>query len=111
MQYYKSHPHILAKLLTLKQSSVPGKSLNGSELIIKYTAFRKPTERALREAQAAKEANLDLNTYSGKLDRIFTNKQGELIITLVVKERLSGGSYAFRSFNLKKGELKELIVL
>ena len=111
MKRYVSKQFILRTLFELRQASVPGKTNDGARIRIRYKPFREPTKQALQEARAAQEAHLDLNLFTGHLDRVWMSSAGDLIVTMLALERLSGTNYTYRSFNLKRGEIQELIVL
>lgn len=108
---YKTRRHILDNLLQLKEATIPGHSADGASIRIKYIPFKEPTKRAIEEARPALRAGLDLQTFSGRIDKIWYSQQGYLILTMLVLERIVNGAYTYRSFNLDKGELKELIIL
>lgn len=104
---------IRALLPQLKAATIPGRSHDGARLVVNYKAFNEPTERALRESQIARDEGLDLQTYSGILDRVFRNARGELCFTLFVLERTDsdGRHHLYRTMNTVKGEVLRLVVL
>lgn len=110
MKSYQNKAYIFKTLFDLKQASTPGKTNDGAEIRIRYNAFGEPTERAKEEARKALEAGCDPRTYTGRVDRLWFTKSKDLILTMLVLERLNGQNYCYRSFNLMKGDIQELVV-
>lgn len=106
---YKSRPHILDQLFRLRQGQ--GEPKNGSFIQIQYKSFGEPKADALKEAEAAKKLGVPLSTYTGYVERVWTAKNGDLILTMLVFERLREGKYTYRAFNLMKGSLQSLTVI
>lgn len=113
VQVFTNTEDIKAALPRLRAASVPGRSNDGIRLVVTYTAYQEPTQRAIQEAQPAREEGLDLHVYSGVLDRVFRNSRGELVFTVFVLERVRGDghSHAYRSFNVAKGDVHQLVVM
>jgi|CXWL01.1.fsa_nt_gi hypothetical protein len=108
-----SKEEILELLPRLKAASIAGHSNDGTKLAVTYHAFNAPTARALEESELAREEGWDLHEYTGTLDRIFFNARGERCMTVLCLERTNGDGrhHAYRSFNLQRGNLKQLVVL
>jgi len=99
---------IKSLLKSVRGASVPGKTNDGDRIHIRYKAFRPPTALAFEEAKEAENLELPLDAYTGKLDKIYTSKTGDMIIVMYVElER----DFKYRSFNVNKGEIKHLKVL
>lgn len=111
-QVVAGRERIEAVLPTLRAATVPGETNDGVRLVVDYKAFNEPTQRAVWEARVARDEGLSLQQYSGTLDRVFRNAQGELCFCMLVLERTtSEGRHAYRSFNTVRGEVRQLIVL
>ena len=96
----------------LKAATVPGRTNDGTKLMVTYKAFNPASARALQEAELAREEGWNLREYTGTLDRVFRNARGELCFTMLVLERTSGGGHhAYRSFNTMLGDLSQLVVM
>lgn len=105
---------IKALLPRLKVASAPGQSNDGTRLMVHYRAMNhEPTRRQLYESELAREEGWDLNTYTGTLDRVWTSARGDMLFTMLVLERTNGDGrhHAYRSFNVERGELSQLVVL
>lgn len=112
VQIISGRVEIEKALRTLKAASEPGRSADGVRLMVHYRAFRTPNGRALQEAAVAREEGWALDVFTGRLDRVFENKSGELCFTICCLERQSlDGRHCFRSFNLVRGNVRELVVL
>ena len=113
IQVVTSKEEIRALLPTLKAATVAGRSNDGTRLTLSYKAFNPPTERQRMDAELAREEGLDMETYSGVLDRVFQNARGELCFTILCLERTNGDGrhHAYRSFNTVRGDLKQLVIL
>lgn len=91
-----------------KQATVPGSSHDGTRLHLWYKGFCEPTEKAKEEAIRAKELGLPSDRYTGRVDRIYESKSGDMILTMYVElER----DHTFRSFNLDKGQVFQIVIL
>ena len=90
LQVVTGRREIQETLQRLKAATVPGRSNDGTRLMVVYEAYMKPTARAIEEASLAQEEGWDMQTYSGTLDRVFRNARGELVFTVLVLERTNG---------------------
>ena len=102
--------HIKETLGEVKQASEPGKVEDGTRVHIRYErmAGGKVTARAKAEAERAKELELPLDSYTGRVSRVWTSNAGDLILNMFVElER----DHAYRSFNVDKGKIKNIVVL
>ncbi len=79
--------------------------------MIKYRAASRPTDRAKTEASAALQAGLPLDVFTGVLTTVARNREGQLYFRMVTLERVAGGRYLPRAFNLAEGRLEWLKVL
>ena len=97
----------------LKVSQVPGKTLDGAKVRVKYKAFNPADAGGVAAAKTAVEMGMDKDTYTGILDKRWVSVAGDLIITVLALERIDPvtGKYAFRSFNLNKGKVLDVQVL
>lgn len=104
---------IRALLPRLKAASEPGRSNDGTRVLVNYKAFGEPAARARWESQIARDEGWDLRQYSGTLDRVFHNARGELCFTILCLERTNGDGrhHTYRSFNTVRGDIRQLVVL
>lgn len=112
-QVVTGREEIEALLPRLKTATVAGRTHDGARLMVSYRAFNEPTERALWESQIARDEGLDLQTYTGVLDRVFVNARGERCFTILCMERTNGDGrhHAYRTFNVVRGQVKQVVVL
>jgi len=97
-------------LAEVRQASDPGKVEDGTRVHIRYErmAGAKVSNRAKVEAERAKELGLPLDTYTGRVSRVWESKAGDTIVNLYVElER----DHTWRSFNVDKGKIKNIVVL
>lgn len=97
-------------LKTIRGASIPGKTNDGDRIHVRYTRIPGRTLSPIQidDAKRATELELPLNVYTGKLDRVYTSKAGDMILTMLVElER----DKRFRSFNIDKGEIKHVILI
>jgi hypothetical protein len=102
--------HIKETLNEVKQASDPGKVEDGTRVHIRYQRMpgAKVTARAKAEAERAKELELPMDSYTGRVSRVWTSKAGDLILNMFVElER----DHQYRSFNVDKGVIKNIVVL
>lgn len=89
----------------------------GSHVRVRYVAGAPAKDRAIDEAETAKERGLDLHVYTGSLEQVGLNKRGQFYFTLFAVDRdtvTPDGAKrrgAFRTFNPSKGELLALRVI
>jgi hypothetical protein len=101
-------PEILTVLAGLKQASEPGKKEDGTRVHVQYRSFGKPTPAAIELAKRAEELGLTKDRYTGRVSRIWKSGAGDRMLTVLVElER----DHQFRTFNLDKGEVLQLVVL
>ena len=111
-QVVTGREEIEALLPRLKTATEPGRTHDGTRLLVGYKAFGRPTARSRFESQVARDEGLDLETYTGVLDRVFRNARGECCFTILCLERTNGdGRHAFRTFNIMRGEVRQVVVL
>lgn len=94
----------------LREASDPGKTEDGTRIHVRYTRMdgAKVTARAAAEAERAKELDLPLDSYTGRVSRIWESKAGDVILNMYVElER----DHTYRSFNVEKGKIKSLTIL
>jgi len=92
----------------MRQATIPGTSHDGTRIHIQYKAFREPTDKAKTEATRATELGLPTDHYTGRVDKIYESKSGDMILTMYVElER----DHTFRSFNIDKGQVFQIVVL
>ena len=108
---YREPWKIRRRLQQLRTSTAPGESNDGATVQIGYQAYTLPTRQAEKEAGAARRAKLDLEVYTGVLDRVWRARGGALCITLLVLERIRGDKYLYRTMNTHAGEIRFLNVL
>jgi hypothetical protein len=89
-------------------ATVPGKSEDGALVHLHYVAFRPPTPKQVEEARLAEQLGQPRNQYTGKLDRVWKTKAGELIVTMLVMVQRAK---KYRSFNISKGRVYALRVI
>lgn len=106
---------IIQKILGLRQSSNPGKVEDGTPITCVYEKMEgsknpetKAAKKAKDDAVVAIVKGLPLNRYTGTLTSVHYNADNELFMTMFVKLEREN---QYRSFNLSKGNLKELTVL
>lgn len=112
-QVVSGREEIEALLPRLKTATQPGQTHDGTRLMVNYKSFGRPTERSRYESEIARDEGLDLQTYTGVLDRVFRNAKGEVCFTILCLERTNGDGrhHAYRSFNLVRGEVRQVVVL
>lgn len=94
----------------VRQASKPGKVEDGTRVHIRYTrmAGANVTARAEAEAERAKELEFPMDSYTGRVSRVWESASGDLILNMYVElER----DHTYRSFNIDKGKIKNIIVL
>lgn len=94
----------------LRGATVPGKSFDGDRIHIMYHRMKDAvlTDKQIEEAKRAEVLGLRKDTYTGKLDRIWISKDGNMIITMFVElER----EKKFRSFNVNNGEIEHIVYM
>lgn len=97
-------------LAECRQASNPGKTEDGTRIHVRYERMpgAKVTARAASEAERAKELDLPLDSYTGRVSRIYTSAAGDTILSMYVElER----DHTYRSFNINKGKIKNIIIL
>ena len=102
--------HIKETLAEVRQASDPGKTEDGTRIHIRYTRIpgAKVTAAAKADAERAKELDLPMDSYTGRVSRIFTSNAGDLILNMYVElER----DHTYRSFNIDKGKVTNIVVL
>lgn len=83
---------------------------DGTRIHLRYQRMQgiERTAQDRMDAQRAVQLGLPLNTYTGRVSRIFYNQKNELCLMLYVElER----DHKYRHFNLDKGTVKKLVVL
>lgn len=112
-QVVTGREEIAALLPRLKAATQAGQTHDGTRLMVSYKAFNEPSERALCESQIARDEGLDMQTYTGVLDRVFKNARGELCFCILCLERTNGDGrhHAYRTFNTIRGEVRQVVVL
>ena len=112
-QVVTGQEEIATLLPQLKAATVPGQSNDGTRVMVHYKAANEPTARALHESALARDEGWDLTQYSGTLDRGFTNARGERCFTILCLERTNGDGrhHAYRTFNMVRGQVRQLVVL
>jgi len=86
----------------------------GAKVFVSYLAGRKPTARAIREAERARREGLAMRHFTGTLTEVRTTKKGEAIMTVLADVRdneQTGAHEHFRSFNPSLGQLLHVEVL
>lgn len=87
----------------------------GAEVFISYKAGRRPTERAVREAQRAEDEGYNRRWLQGRVERVWTTKKGHPVLTVYAFTRYNedepkaDGHY--RTINPALGELLSLEVV
>ncbi len=97
-------------LAECRQASEPGKKEDGTRIHVRYERIpgAKVTAKAKAEAERAKELDLPSDSYTGRVSRIFTSAAGDTILSMYVElER----DHTWRSLNVDKGKVKNIIVL
>ena len=101
---------VKAMLAGVRPASEPGKVEDGTRIHVRYTRMvgAKVTDRAKAEADRAKVLGLPLDTYTGRVSRVWTSKAGDTILSLFVElER----DHTWRSFNIDHGTIIHLVIL
>jgi len=85
----------------------------GALIHISYSPFNEGTELSREQSQPARDMDLPLNHYTGRLDRVFTNAHGQLCFTVLVElERSdSDGHPVYRTFNAVEGTVNHIHVV
>lgn len=108
---------IIATLKTLRQATNPGKpdGENGQLISIQYSPIAGPDTRSAAakaksaaEALRAKELGLPLNTYTGRVSRVWEAANGDTILNMYVLLERAG---KYRSFNVNAGAITAITVL
>lgn len=87
----------------------------GAELFVSYVAGRKPTDRAMREAQKAEDEGYNKRWLQGRLVSVKPNKKQEPVLTLFTYTRYNEqddkAEGHYRSINPELGQLLALEVV
>ncbi len=87
----------------------------GASVFVSYLAGRPPTERAKREAQKADHEGYTKRWFQGKLEKVWTTKKGEPVMTVLSATRYNedkpDAEGHYRTFNPALGTLLSLEVL
>jgi hypothetical protein len=100
--------NLIETLLSLRASTKPGLA-NGERIKVRYFAFRPATSLAIDQAEVAKNQGMDMNTYTGILDRVWRTLEGHLCFTVLVDANVRCDKYGrpvYRTFNVNKGRLE-----
>lgn len=77
----------------------------GTRVFISYKAGNPPTEKAISEANIAKENGFCLRHFTGEFEKIDINKRNEVYLTIKTFERSNGSEPCFRAFNPSLGKI------
>lgn len=112
-QVVSGREEIEALLPRLKTATEPGRTHDGTRLMVNYKSFGRPSARSRFESQVARDEGLDMQTYTGLLDRVFRNARGECCFSILCLERTNGDGrhHAYRTFNIVRGEVRQVVVL
>ena len=81
---------------------------DGTRVHVHYKSFGTPTSQAIKCATRAEELGLPRDRYTGRVHRVWTSKDGDQLITLLVElER----DHMYRTLNLDRGEVYRFVVL
>lgn len=98
---------IQAALGQVHGETAEGKN-DGTRVHLHYTAFGKPTLKAIQNASRAAELGLPRDRYTGRISKVWKSREGDQLITMMVElER----DHMFRTFNLDKGKVYRFVVL
>ena len=97
---------------SFRQASQPGTVEDGQLIRIVYDKIAGPDSRsekakvvAKEEAKRAKDIGMPLNSYTGRVSRVWTSKDGDLILNMFVLLERKG---KYRSFNLTCGAVSDI---
>jgi len=100
-----------AQEMVAKLNGVP----KGSRVFVSYTAGRKPTDRAVREAAKADDEGYSRRWFEGVLEAVWTTKKGHPVMTVFSTTRYNDSDPAaeghYRTFNPALGALLTVEVL
>jgi len=103
-----SQKEIKQVLDKLTQASDPGKSFDGTRIHLYYDIFNQRTPEQASDAMRAHDLGLPCDRYTGRIDRIWKSVSSDTIMTMFVElER----DHKWRSFNLNKGTVYNIVVL
>lgn len=101
-------PEHLTILANVRQASEPGKKEDGTRVHVQYKSFGTPKPAAIAAAKRAEDLGLPKDRYTGRVSRIWKSGDGDRMLTVYVElER----DHQYRSFNLDKGEVLNIVVL
>ena len=87
----------------------------GTEVFISYLAGRKPTDRAIREAEKASDEGYNKRWLQGRVERVWTTKKQEPVLTVFAYTRYNEDDKSseghYRTINPALGKLLSLEVV
>ena len=92
----------------LRGASDPGKVEDGTRIHCHYSSFGGVTETAKVEASRAADLGLQRDRYTGRVSRVWVAGSGDRLMTMFVELEREG---KYRTFNLDKGVLHNVVVL
>jgi len=92
----------------LVQATKPGKSNDGTRVHLHYKAMHEPSQSAMIEAKRSEDLGLSRDRYTGRVDRVWVSGNGDKMLTMLVElER----DHKFRTFNLSRGKVFNIVIL
>ncbi len=89
----------------------------GSKVFVSYIAGRRPSDRAIQEAQPARDQGISTRHYTGVFHSLHRTKKGDYVMTIWTDTRVSTDACgnqvngAYRAINPNLGTLMVLEVL